>query len=300
LESLLPYERSIIADALEPRTFKDGEVIIREGDPGAAFYIIEKGRVVVTKGNPPVEVKSCSEGDYFGELALLTDQPRAANVRAIGQVRVLYLRREDFSALMGPCEEILKRNTQIYNQINASLNNGGKPKPQNTAALVADFVQEENNYYGGVLLAQKEFIRPMRKAVESKSLPITDEEVSQLFPEIELLVNVHKMLVDALPEVSNNPALFGKVLLKAAPGLKFNAEFNKGWEHAVQLLEKYKDNAAMQAFFKAPSRSQYDLFALLSASHERIPKFLTYLRDFISFAPHDKDAIAAMEKIESL
>jgi CRP-like cAMP-binding protein len=301
LESLLPYERSIIADALESRTFKDGEMIIKEGEKGDAFYIIEKGRVVVTKGN--IEVKSCSEGDYFGELALLTDQPRAANVRAIGQVRVLYLRREDFSALMGPCEEILKRNTQIYNQINASLNTGkpeNKPKPQNLAALVAEFVQDENNYYGTAHLTQKEFLRPMRKAVESKALPITEDEVNHLFPQIEMIVNVHKMLIDALPEVSTNPNLFGKVLLKAAPGLKFNAEFNRGWDNIVKLLEKYKEDSAMQAFFKAPSRAQYDLSTLLSSTHERLPKILTYLRDFVSFVPNDKDATSAMEKIESL
>lgn len=304
LESLLPYERSIIADALESRTFKDGELIIKEGEKGDAFYIIEKGRVVVTKGIPPVEVKSCSEGDYFGELALLTDQPRAANVRAIGQVRVLYLRREDFAALMGPCEEILKRNTQIYNQINATLNNSGKldgrPKAQNLAAFVADFVHDENNYYTGVHIAQKEFIRPMRKAVENKQLPITDDEVSHLFPELEMLVNVHKMLTDALPEISSNPSMFGKVLLKAAPGLKFNADFNRGWDNAVKLLDKYKDDPTMQTFFRAPSRVQHDLYSLLSASHERLPKIISHLRDFIAFAPHDKDAISAMEKIESL
>jgi len=304
LESLLPYERSIIADALESRTFKDGELIIKEGEKGDAFYIIEKGRVVVTKGT--VEVKSCSEGDYFGELALLTDQPRAANVRAIGQIRVLFLRREDFAALMGPCEEILKRNTQIYNQINASLNNSGKfeakPKPQNAAALVAEFVQDVNNYYSSLHLIKKEFLHPMRKAAETKSLPITDEEVNLLFPQVEMIANIHQHLTDELSSsgLSTNPNLFGKVLLKAVPGLKFNAEFNRGWDTIVKLLEKYKDDASMQVFLKAPTRAQYDLTSLLSNTRERLPKVLTYLKDYLAFVPNDKDAITAAEKIEAL
>jgi cAMP-dependent protein kinase regulator len=302
LESLLPYERSIIADALESRTYKDGELIIREGEKGDAFYIIEKGRVVVTKGNPPVEVKSCSEGDYFGELALLTDQPRAANVRAIGQVRVLYLRREDFSALMGPCEEILKRNTQIYNQINASLNNSmqpARPKYQNVSALVADFVQDENNYLNNLSTVLKEFLRPMRKAAESKSLPISDEEVNHLFPQVEMINNVHTMLAEALPELSN-PALFGKIFAKAAPGLRFHSDFNRGWDEALKILDKYKGDPAMQQFFKAPNRAQHDLLSLLTASHERLAKTLSYLREYITFAPNDKDALAAIEKLEAL
>lgn len=117
LETLLPYERSIIADALEPKTYRDGDVLIRQGEKGDNFYILERGKVVVTKGDPPVEVKIYGEGDYFGELALLNDQPRAANVRAVGVVRVLTLSREDFANLMGPCEEILKRNMILYQQV---------------------------------------------------------------------------------------------------------------------------------------------------------------------------------------
>lgn len=117
LETLLPYERSIIADALEPRTYRDGDLLIRQGEKGDNFFILERGKVVVTKGDPPVEVKTYGEGDYFGELALLNDQPRAANVRAVGVVRVLTLSREDFANLMGPCEEILKRNMILYQQV---------------------------------------------------------------------------------------------------------------------------------------------------------------------------------------
>lgn len=82
LESLLPYERAKVADALDTVTFNDGDVIIRQGDTeGDKFYIIEKGEVVCEKSSsdtsgPPVESMRLGPGSYFGELALLTNQPR--------------------------------------------------------------------------------------------------------------------------------------------------------------------------------------------------------------------------------
>jgi cAMP-dependent protein kinase regulator len=81
LESLLPYERAQVADALDTITFNDGDVIIRQGDiEGDKFYIIEKGEVVCEKSSdtngPPVESMRLGPGSYFGELALLTNQPR--------------------------------------------------------------------------------------------------------------------------------------------------------------------------------------------------------------------------------
>lgn len=55
-------------------------------------------------------------GDYFGELALIFDQPRAATVTAVGPVKCVKLNRRSFKALLGPCEDILKRNMKTYHQ----------------------------------------------------------------------------------------------------------------------------------------------------------------------------------------
>ena len=54
------------------------------------------------------------EGDYFGELALLKNAPRAANVIAKTQLKVAMIERESFMRLLGPLEEILKRNMEHY------------------------------------------------------------------------------------------------------------------------------------------------------------------------------------------
>ena len=70
----------------EPADFSDGEKVITEGEEGDAFYIVMEGGAVATKlvDGEEKEVKSYGVGDFFGELALLTDQARAASVVAKG------------------------------------------------------------------------------------------------------------------------------------------------------------------------------------------------------------------------
>eukprot|EP01137_Pigoraptor_chileana_P004770 Opistho-2@46876 len=129
LESLTPHERCKVADALEPVTFNAGEVIIRQGDnDNDRFYIVESGKCVVKKQFPDkkeaVEVMKLGRGGYFGEIALLTDQPRAATVIALDTVKCVVLDRASFVRLMGPCQDILKRNIENYRKIDRDLKGG--------------------------------------------------------------------------------------------------------------------------------------------------------------------------------
>lgn len=69
-------------------------------------------------------VKEYEANDYFGELALLRDEPRAATVRAVGgRLKVCSIDRETFKRLMGPLDEILKRNTEQYKKVHFSEDN---------------------------------------------------------------------------------------------------------------------------------------------------------------------------------
>jgi len=114
LSTLTLYERSKIADALDTRKFAPGETIIKEGDPGEAFFILEAGEAEVYKAETGDKViKEYTKGDYFGELALLDDKPRAASVVAKkggGEVKVAYLGKQGFQRLLGPVEGIMRRN----------------------------------------------------------------------------------------------------------------------------------------------------------------------------------------------
>ncbi|KAJ5683355.1 cAMP-dependent protein kinase regulatory subunit [Penicillium macrosclerotiorum] len=107
LSSLKPYERSKIADALDTIKYPAGATIITEGDPGDAFYLLESGEAEALKNG--VSVKNYQRGDYFGELALLDDKPRAASIVTKTDVKVARLGRDGFKRLLGPVEEIMRR-----------------------------------------------------------------------------------------------------------------------------------------------------------------------------------------------
>jgi len=118
LENMDSYERNKIADALKTETFRDGEYIVKQGDPGDKFYLLEEGEAVALKvfveGQEEKQVMAYKAGDYFGELALLRNEPRAASVVAKGDTQCGVLDRASFKRLLGPLEQILSRASQRY------------------------------------------------------------------------------------------------------------------------------------------------------------------------------------------
>jgi cAMP-dependent protein kinase regulator len=86
LSNMDDYERSKLADALKEEWFNDGDSVIREGEEGNTFYLVMSGEAIATKttelGKPPVQVFKYQAGDYFGERALIKNEPRAANIIA--------------------------------------------------------------------------------------------------------------------------------------------------------------------------------------------------------------------------
>ncbi|CAE1297534.1 PRKAR [Acanthosepion pharaonis] len=119
LDNLDKWERLSIADALEPVQFDDGQQIVRQGEPGEDFFIITEGTAAVLQrradNEEPIEVGRLGPSDYFGEIALLLDRPRAATVVARGPLKCVKLDRARFERVLGPCSDILKRNISQYN-----------------------------------------------------------------------------------------------------------------------------------------------------------------------------------------
>ena len=116
LSTMDSYEISFVSEALKRCSFNAGEFIIKEGEVGDVFYIVEEGEAVAFSDNTSNKIPELNyqKGSYFGELALLKDQPRAANVKAKTDVKLLSLDRNSFKRVMGPIDEILKRNAEKY------------------------------------------------------------------------------------------------------------------------------------------------------------------------------------------
>lgn len=92
-------QRRAIASATTPRTYGDGEAIVREGEPGHSMFVVGSGRVVVVLEPDRREVATIERGGYFGEMSLLTGDPRTATVLARGDSVVLEIDAEAFRNL---------------------------------------------------------------------------------------------------------------------------------------------------------------------------------------------------------
>ena len=116
LDTLSNDQIAKLSGALESSVYDDGEFIVRQGGAGTDFFIIEEGTVRCTQtkaSGREVELITLKPGDYFGEMALLLNELRAANCIASGPVKCLSLDREKFDMLLGSAQEILSRRMRI-------------------------------------------------------------------------------------------------------------------------------------------------------------------------------------------
>ena len=94
-------EMSVLAQAAVSHVFAQGETVIRAGDPGSSMFVVHNGRVCVQindKGKLRT-VATLNEGDFFGEMALFTGEPRTANVVALEETEVLEIGHKAMKAV---------------------------------------------------------------------------------------------------------------------------------------------------------------------------------------------------------
>jgi CRP-like cAMP-binding protein len=80
------------------KIYKDGELIVHQGDVGNCMYVIQSGQVEVRKETNGIETQLAvlREGGIFGEMTLLDKEVRSATVRALGDVRILTVDKKTF------------------------------------------------------------------------------------------------------------------------------------------------------------------------------------------------------------
>ncbi len=93
-----------VMQAVQVREFKDGEVVIREGDKGDELFIVLDGKVRVSRGEQTLT--QLGQGEHVGEQALIRSVPRSATVTAIGDTELIAIRRADFFEILRKEHEV--------------------------------------------------------------------------------------------------------------------------------------------------------------------------------------------------
>ena len=112
-EGVPPDARMALASRFHLKTFKAGEVVVKEGESGDSFYLIRSGSVTVTTqgmngGGQQVELGTMRDGEFFGEVALLTSKPRTATVVAASDLELMELSRKDFNDIVSKFPSVRK------------------------------------------------------------------------------------------------------------------------------------------------------------------------------------------------
>jgi small-conductance mechanosensitive channel/CRP-like cAMP-binding protein len=117
LAALPEEELQALLPKIREATFGQGETICREGEPGETFYVVERGRLVVStcgRDGRDLQVAELGPGDFFGEMSLLTGEPRSATVRARTDARLLVVARDGF-------ERIFRSHPEFAEQISRTV-----------------------------------------------------------------------------------------------------------------------------------------------------------------------------------
>lgn len=117
VRSLPPEEMESVLTCVEPVSMKNGEAIFKQDDPGDAMYIINNGTVVIQSGRngDGKAIATLGPGQSFGEMALLTGDPRSASAIAMSDVQLLRLGKDQFTTLI----EISPSLRQAVEQLNS-------------------------------------------------------------------------------------------------------------------------------------------------------------------------------------
>jgi CRP/FNR family transcriptional regulator, cyclic AMP receptor protein len=174
LERLVPTAR--------PRSFRRGEVIFHQGDPGDTLHLIQTGRVKVVldaeSGHEAV-IAILGPGDCFGELSLIDGEPRSATVEALETVETVCLNRRDFT-------EFLRESPAAMERMLAALAASLRKTNQELADLV--FLDLEGRLVKKLLELADEYGRETEGLVEIE-LPMTQEDLAAMIGATRASVN---------------------------------------------------------------------------------------------------------------
>ncbi|MBV9150617.1 MAG: ATP-binding cassette domain-containing protein [Alphaproteobacteria bacterium] len=111
-KNLTPHELTDVAERMTRRQFMPGEVIIREGEVGEELFLISEGEVEIDRSGH--EVARLGAGDFFGELSLMSGDPRNATVVATKPVDTYVLGKDDFRSAIEASAGFREQLRRVY------------------------------------------------------------------------------------------------------------------------------------------------------------------------------------------
>ena len=151
LSPLSPEERAQLAHQVKIEPFGEGEIIVRQQEAGDSLYIITKGTCEVLLESSSRQFKKVAvltKGDFFGEMSLLTGEPRSATVRAIEDTEVIMIQKEIFSDILSANSGISEYLGQVLAERQQQLARQGGDSSAMAAATPGGFIQKIKSFFG--------------------------------------------------------------------------------------------------------------------------------------------------------
>jgi CRP-like cAMP-binding protein len=100
-------ELGLVAQVADEIDLAEGKTLMREGDRGREFFVLVEGSADVRKRNR--KVNTLGRGDFFGEIALVSQRPRTATVRTTSPVRALVVTEQSFRSLLDRAPDVQRK-----------------------------------------------------------------------------------------------------------------------------------------------------------------------------------------------
>jgi len=140
-----------LADVVEVRTFKAGTVIFSKGSEGNIFYMIQNGKVTISDIGEGFQDANLVPGDYFGEAALLTGEPRKGNAVMTEVGHLIMIDRVIFTQKLGSIQTLMARNLSLRALCNTKIFEGISDREKK---VLTQSFKEESFTSGAVIIKE--------------------------------------------------------------------------------------------------------------------------------------------------
>lgn len=204
--SLSDDDLAKLAQLLKERRMSKGDVIFNMGDPGDSLFIVESGRIKAyipdAEGKEKV-IALYGQGDLFGEMALLSGQPRSASVAAVTDARVLMLRKDAFEGFLANNIGVMRQILNVFSERQAATNRMLQQDNESAVAIAPGQVITVYSAKGGV--GRSTVAINLAIALRQQTgKPVALIDGCLLFGDIGVMLNLEpkKSIVDLLPNIN--------------------------------------------------------------------------------------------------